>query len=227
VEERVIAEYLERLERELAHDRGLARRVRREAEDHLREAVAADPAGPDPDAERRAVERFGDARAVAAQFAAVALSRRARLAGTAAVLAIAAVFAAMKGRLLWYEVTAWPPAASRALSAWVLEADRWTFWLAFAAGIASWIWVGRLGVPDALASGYGARVRGAVRLGRVAGAALAACVAADGVLTGLRLAGGAKPAGALVPLVSIALEAACAAALIASFRGLARRMTSA
>src|SRR3982074_2348832 len=53
--------------------RGLASEV----EDHLRDAAEADPAWPSPDAERRAVERFGVAREIAAQFAAEAVDRQA------------------------------------------------------------------------------------------------------------------------------------------------------
>ena len=49
-----------------------------EVEDHLRDAAEADPAWPSPDAERRAVERFGLAREIAAQFAVDAVDRQAR-----------------------------------------------------------------------------------------------------------------------------------------------------
>ena len=49
----VIAEYVDRLARGLAFDPALSQRVRREAEDHLWESVAADPAGGGPEAERR------------------------------------------------------------------------------------------------------------------------------------------------------------------------------
>src|SRR5262249_58129565 len=48
----VISEYLDRLARELEFDPPLSRRVRREVEEHLREAAAADPG---PDAEDRAI----------------------------------------------------------------------------------------------------------------------------------------------------------------------------
>src|SRR6266403_1450386 len=41
----MIPDYLERLARELSFDRSLARNVRQEVEDHLWEAVAADPTG--------------------------------------------------------------------------------------------------------------------------------------------------------------------------------------
>jgi hypothetical protein len=82
----------------LRSDRSLSQCVRREVEDHLREAVAADPEGNGPDAERRAVANFGDPRLIAAQFAAVALARQTRKVGAAVILVIAGVFVAMKAR---------------------------------------------------------------------------------------------------------------------------------
>ena len=43
-------------------DPALAARLASEVEDHLRDAVDADPSGPSVEAERRAVDRFGLAR---------------------------------------------------------------------------------------------------------------------------------------------------------------------
>jgi len=56
----VISAYLERLGAALSFDPLLARCVRAEVEDHLREAVAADPMGDGLAAERRAIANFGD-----------------------------------------------------------------------------------------------------------------------------------------------------------------------
>jgi hypothetical protein len=58
----VISDYLDSLVGALSFDRPLSGRVRQEVEDHLREAVAADPAGDGPEAERRAIANFGDPR---------------------------------------------------------------------------------------------------------------------------------------------------------------------
>ena len=88
----VISSYLERPARELEFDPSLSRRVRREVEDPLREAVAADPTPDRVEAERRAVARFGDPREIAAQFAVVSLARQARRIGVGAVLVIGLVF---------------------------------------------------------------------------------------------------------------------------------------
>jgi hypothetical protein len=204
----VIAAYLDRIEREL-RDPQLARRVLPEIEDHLREAVAADPAGLGTEAERRAVARFGDAGAIARRLAAADLPRVCRRAGFVAVLAIGTVFAAMKVRILWYAAVAWPP-ASHALAGLVLAADRWAFWIAFVSGIAAWL--------------CSARLRAFVWLGTVSGAALAACVAADGMLGWLRLSGAEWSPAVLVPLASLALEIAGAGVLLSRLRAVTRRI---
>lgn len=121
---------LERLARELDFDPSLSRRLRREVEDHLREAVASDPAGDRLEAERRAIANFGDPHAIASQFAVVSLARQARRVGVTAVLLIVAVFFAMKARLAWYGIIDCPLADEmRALSAIVLSIDRYAFWI--------------------------------------------------------------------------------------------------
>src|SRR5262245_52979477 len=143
----VIAKYVERLARELDFDPPLARRVLREVEDHLREAAAADPVG-GAEAERRAVAAFGDPGALAAQFAVVATAKQARRAGAAAVLLVAAVFAAMKARQTCYGGTALPVLDElQALAAVVLSVDSHAFALSGIAAIASWIYIDSSGIP--------------------------------------------------------------------------------
>ena len=111
----MISDYLDSLVGALSFDRPLSGRVRQEVEDHLREAVAADPAGDGPEAERRAIANFGDPRVIAAEFAMVSLAKQTRRVGAAIILVIAGVFIAMKARVAWYAVTqcaisltAWP-----------------------------------------------------------------------------------------------------------------------
>jgi hypothetical protein len=101
----VISDYLDSLVGALSFDRPLSGRVRQEVEDHLREAVAADPAGDGPEAERRAIADFGDPRVIAAEFAMVSLAKQTRRVGAAIILVIAGVFIAMKARVAWYAVT--------------------------------------------------------------------------------------------------------------------------
>ena len=58
----LIDDYIASLKQELDFDQTLAQRLSSEVEDHLREAAEADPAWPSPEAERRALQRFGLAR---------------------------------------------------------------------------------------------------------------------------------------------------------------------
>jgi len=103
----MIQAYLEELAGTLRFDRALSRCVVREVEDHLREAVAADPAPDRLAAERRAIMNFGEPQLFAAQFAVVSLARRTRRLGIAVVLAIGAVLVAMRARVAWYAALQW------------------------------------------------------------------------------------------------------------------------
>jgi hypothetical protein len=98
----VIDAYVNSLLGALRHDRSLARRLRREVEDHLWEAVAADPSEESREAQRRAIASFGDPRLIAAQFAAVSLEKQTRRTGIAVVLIVAGVYITMKARVAWY-----------------------------------------------------------------------------------------------------------------------------
>jgi hypothetical protein len=103
----VISEYAESLAGRLSFDRSLSRCVRQEVEDHLWEAVAADTTGNPLEAQRRAIANFGDAQVIAAQIAVVSLAKQTKKIGITVILAIAAVFLAMKTRITWYDLTQW------------------------------------------------------------------------------------------------------------------------
>ena len=217
----MIAEYVERLARALEFDPALSRRVRREVEDHLREAAAADPG---PDAERRAVARFGDPRDLAARFAVVSAGKRSRRAGVAAVLVVAAAFAAMKARLAWYGLVDCPvPEGFEAIGRTVASIDRCAFWLAGLAAVAAWRYIDGRRVPSAFTAEYRGQLRRFRILGFAAAAALAVSVASDALLTSLRFAGTGWSAAAWVPVLSVAVEIACAGVLVSHLRGAARR----
>ena len=176
------------------------------------------------EAERRAVAKFGDPRAIAAQFAVVSLAARARRVALAAVLMIGAVFVAMKARLAWYGVVPFPLAEeARALGEMVLAIDRWAFWLAVLAGLAGSVYIGSRRPPRGFTREYSAQLRRFSLLCSAAAVALVVCVAADGVLTWLRLIGAQWSIASLVPLISVAIEIACAAVLVSSLRAMARR----
>lgn len=97
----LIDAYVAALRREFDFDRALARRMAEEVEAHLRVAAEADPAWPSPEAERRAIERFGLARDIAAQFANDAVERQARRTWIALLVTVAVTFVAMRLRVIW------------------------------------------------------------------------------------------------------------------------------
>ena len=72
-----------------------------EVEAHLWDAAEADPAWPSPEAEQRAVERFGLAREIAAQFATDAVNRQAKRTWIALLATVAVTFVAMRLRVMW------------------------------------------------------------------------------------------------------------------------------
>jgi len=215
----VIQEYAERLARALAFDPALAHRVRQEVEDHLRERAANDPVADRVEAERRAVASFGDPRAIAAQFAAGSLARQARRAGFAAILVIGAAFIAMKARLTWYGLMELPAAGGfEALAGIVLSIDRLAFWLALVAGIAAWIYISSRRLPASVNGEYRSQLRRFFLMASAAAGALALSIAGDAVLTSLRLYASGWSTAFLVPLLTVAIEVACAGAMLSSLR---------
>jgi hypothetical protein len=206
-----IAGYAKALAARLAFDRGLARAVREEVEDHLWQAAAAETAGDPHEAQRRAIANFGDPKVLAAQFAAAALARQARDIGVSVLLVLAGVLLAMTARVTWYELT------QRGLRENALElgatlgvVDRCAFLLAAIGGVASWAWSG-----------------GRLRLWALAAGGLVASVVCDGLLTALRLSGWEFSVDFFVPLFSMAAEVACVALLVYQMRVFARRTSAA
>jgi hypothetical protein len=102
----LIDAYIASLKRELDFDPALARRLASEVEDHLREAAEADPSWPSPEAERRALERFGLAREIAAQFAADAVDRQAKRAWATLFITVLVTLVAMRLRSIWFGAAA-------------------------------------------------------------------------------------------------------------------------
>ena len=220
----MIAAYLEELAGTLRFDPALARRVAREVEDHLQEAIEADSACDRREAERRAVARFGEPRALAVQFAAISLARRTRRVGIAVVLAVVAVLAAMNARVAWYAAMQWTLSEeARPLGAIVLAIDRYAFWIAILIGVGTLLYVGSRCVAAVPDQRYCKRQRRAVLLCAAATGSLVVSVIGDGVLTVLRLGGRELSAHSVVPTVSMAVEIACAAALIVLIAGTMRR----
>jgi hypothetical protein len=224
----MIQDYLDRLSRELDFDRSLARCVRQEVEDHLWEAVAADPTGNMLEAQRRAVANFGDARAIAAQFAVVSLARRSRQAGVAAVLVIAGIFVAMKARIAWYAAAQWAISDDlRVISRPVGMIDRYAFWLAIVAGLGGWAYIRSREIPVALLPAYRRQLQRFFLLCSTATAALVVSVISDAVLTALSFRGTVLSLESVVPIFSMAIEIACVGMLAVHIRGATQRAASA
>jgi hypothetical protein len=223
----MIPDYLELLARELDFDRSLSRRVRQEVEDHLWEAVAADSTGNMLAAQQRAIANFGDARAIAAQFAVVSLANYTRRAGVAAVLVIAGVFMAMKARVAWYAAMQWAVSDDmKAVSGLVVQIDRYSFWLSLIVGLGGWAYIRSRRIPAAFYPAYRRQLRRFFLLCTTAAAALVVSVISDGVLTALRLPGTELFTEFLVPIVSMAIEIACVGILVFHIRGIALRAAS-
>jgi hypothetical protein len=224
----MIQDYLDGLSRELDFDRSLARCVRQEVEDHLWEAVAADPAGNLLEAQRRAVANFGDARVIAAQFAVVSLASQSRRAGVAAVLVVAGIFIAMKARVAWYAATQWAISDDlRAVGGLVGMVDRYAFLLAAIVGLGGWLYIRSREIPAALHPAYRRQLHRFFVLCCTAAAALAVSVVSDAVLTALNLRGTELSAASVVPIFSMTIEIACVGMLVFHIYGIAQRAASA
>jgi hypothetical protein len=130
----VIDDYVATLRGELDFDPALAQRLASEVEDHLRDAAEADPEWPSPEAERRAVERFGLGREIAAQFAVDAVDRQARRTWIALAVTVVATFIAMRLRVTWLDddVLAAP------LTFIAPRIDRYAFIAALTVGVIAW-----------------------------------------------------------------------------------------
>jgi hypothetical protein len=124
----VIDTYLDDLARHLSHDPALARRVRAEIADHFAEMLGERPSEAEA---RRAVERMGPARAIAATLAADGADRQADRTWAILLVALVATFIAMRLRTLWL-----PPVETDGSLAGLAAPliDRWAFVMAIAAG---------------------------------------------------------------------------------------------
>jgi len=126
----MIDDYVANLRRELDFDSALARRIASEVEDHLRDAAEADPEWPSSEAERRAVERFGLGREIAAQFAVDAVDRQARRTWVTLAVTVVVTFIAMRLRVIWLD--------DGAISALAPLIDRYAFIAALSVGVIAW-----------------------------------------------------------------------------------------
>jgi len=220
----VIPAYLDTLARALSFDPSLSRRVRQEVEDHLLDAVAADPARDRREAERQAVARFGEPHAIAAEFARVSAARQARSLAAAIVVMVFVVFIAMKARVAWYAATQWTmPEDMRPASRIVLLIDRYAFWTAVFLAIAGFAYMVGRRIPLALHRARDRHLRQVSLLCAIATATLVVSVISDGLLTAFQLRGAQWWTQSLIPIFSVALEVACVGVLGWQIRAITRR----
>jgi len=203
----VIDAYVDSLLGALRHDRSLARRLRREVEDHLWEAVAADPSEDAIEAQRRAIANFGDSRLLAAQFAAVSLQKQTRRTGVAIVLIIGVVYITMKARVAWYALMECSIASDvAAVAHWVGSIDRYSFWLSVIVGVGCWAYSSRGRFHDSLRQKHRSLFQRFIFLCSTAAIALVVSVVSDAVLTLLRLPKVELSLEFLIPTLSMLCE---------------------
>jgi hypothetical protein len=224
----VISGYLETLSAALSFDRALAQRVRQEVEDHLQQAIAADPSKDGIAAEHRAIAKFGDAQAIAVQFAMISVAEQMRKLGTALILVIAGVFVAMKGRVAWYAVMGGTADHdTTTVTSVVASVDRYSFWLSVVIGIGSFAYMLGRPIPTLVHARYRKELRCALMSCLAAIVPLVLAVISDGVLTAIRLVGAELCASSLVPISTMAIEIACVGIMLFHFWIMRQRTVSA
>jgi hypothetical protein len=222
----MIAAYLDELRTVLGFDPSLARQVIAEAQDHLEEAAANEPAPDRKEAERRVIARFGDVSLIASQFAAVSLARQVRRVGVALVLAVVAVMALMKIRVAWYGVVQLPLRDElREIARFALTVDRLAFWSAAVSGIVTLLFIAHERTPPVANNLYRRSNRRATMTFAWATGSLALAVLSDLILLVLRI--GLSPTrDAIVPMASLAIEIVCIGAIVYLIRVAARRVSA-
>ena len=99
-----VADYLDALARELSFDIALSRRVCTEIEDHLWQSADGCLS---IQSQQRAVANFGDPADLARQYMTTSLLSQIRRVGLAMIGASAAIYVAMKARVVWYALMQW------------------------------------------------------------------------------------------------------------------------
>jgi hypothetical protein len=224
----IIDDYLDALTRALSFDIPLSCRVRKEVEDHLREAIADEPGGDPIAAQGRAVARLGDPRAIACQYVATSLLAQTRRVGFILIAALAGIYVGMKGRSAWYDFMEWERLTGhlKDVAAMSVSIDHNAFRIALAVGIVGLGYIASRRAPMSFEVAYRSQVTRCVVLSAVTAVALLTSVVADAVITGLRLSAVHLAPAALLPVLSIAAEMALVSALVLHIRTTLRRAAS-
>jgi hypothetical protein len=221
----VKSDYLDSLQAALSFDQPLARRVRREFEDHLKEALAADAAEDREEAERRAIASCGDPHEIAIEFAEISLARRTKRLALGVVLVLLGVLLSMKGHIAWYAAMGWVINDDmKSLSAAIGAVARNAFWIATFVGAAAWAYGSRHRLPsDYIHDKYPSYLRRFCFVAGIATTALTVSVLSDAALATIRLISTNPSVAFFIPISSIGLELAGVAALIVLIHTLVQR----
>lgn len=225
----LIADYLDTLTRELSFDPALARRMREEAEDHLREAISSDPMEATSETERQAIDRFGAARDIAAQCAVPSLVRQTKNAGAAATVIVIGVLIAMRSRIALYGETQRIVGDGPHLDSIrtiILSIDRFSFWCALLIAMCGWAYISVTRTSGVAGAGWHNRLRQSLFLCVTATTAVVITVTADATLAAFRLFPSGWPTSLFLPSLTIGLEMALAVILIIRIRTTMRRLAS-
>jgi hypothetical protein len=225
----VTSDYLDALQAALSFDRSLAQRVRKEFEDHLEEAIGADPCEDRGEAERRAIANCGDPLKIAAELAVISLARQTKRLAALVVVVLLVVLLAMKGHIEWYAVMQWVITDDlKPLAGAIGVAARYAFWIATFVGAAAWAYGSRYRLPsDYIYGKYSRYFHRFCLMSGIAAAALLVSVLSDGALATIRLVSTSPSVAFFIPILSISLELVGAGILIALILVLARRAVSA
>jgi hypothetical protein len=211
-----IADYLDSLTRELRFDPQLSRRVRREVEDHLLDAVADAAAASPEDAAHAAIANFGDPRLIARHYAPSSLLQQTRRVGGILIFAIAAILVLMKGRVALYEALQW-----RVNHDWLGGLgtigpliNRYVFELAIVLGVLGWLYIASRRPAATIDDDYRHQLKRSLLLSATASALLIATIALDTILGGMRIVDAGMSLAAAIPLLSIAIEIGLAWVLV-------------
>ncbi len=206
----MISGYLAQLSAALDFDPALAQRICREVDDHLQQAIVADRSNDRTAAERRAIAAFGEAQALAAQFAMISVAEQMRKVGTALVLVIVSVLVAMKGRIAWYALSGGDAGHEMTPVTRIIGSlDHYAFWLSVIVGIGSFACMMGRRIPVRPDARYRTQLRCILMSCVATIALLAVAVASDGALTAIRLVAAEWRAWSLIPIGTMAVEIAC------------------
>jgi hypothetical protein len=216
-----VTDYLAMVARELDFDPALSRRVRGEVEDHLWQAVD-DRGGPSVENQLQAIVSFGDARELARGYVAASLLSQVRRAGM--LIAATAIFLTMKARVGWYDWMHWEPGADfTTVSAVALPIDRYATMLAIVAALIACVYIATRRVPARADMSFRKQLNRCIVMCGASAGALSLSVAAEVVLTGVRLSCMPWCPATTVPVLSLMVGITAITGFVFSIHASVRR----